>query len=113
MNDPHANATNHNTFDNTALQNRFQFMPDPSRSIIKMTSVLTCAWIGFSGTALGQTAQNISIYTSTARKDCRIVEAGSEDDSGGTRTCRGPAGLVVVVSEGDLRETVSAGRNRK
>ncbi|MGL5166370.1 MAG: hypothetical protein ACRC9K_10840 [Afipia sp.] len=82
-------------------------------SLFKMTLVLACACIGFIGMALGQTAQNISIYTSTAEKDCRIVEAGTADDSGGTRVCRGPAGLVVMVSEGDLRETVSVGRNRK
>ncbi len=92
-------------------------MPDTSpnlfnSSIFKMTLVLACACIGFVGMALGQTAQNISIYTSTAQKDCRIVKAGTADDGGGTRVCRGPANLVVVVSEGDLRETVTVGRNR-
>ncbi len=88
-------------------------MPDTSRSVFKMAVVLAYAYIGLIGMALGQTAQNISITTSTAEKDCRIVEAGTADDSGGTRVCRGPAGLVVVVSKGDLRETVSVGRNRK
>lgn len=82
-------------------------------SLFKMTLVLACVCSGLIGAASGQTAQNISIYTSTAEKDCRIVEAGTADDSGGTRVCRGPAGLVVVVSEGDLRETVTVGRNRK
>lgn len=86
-----------------------------SRSILNMTLALACACacVGFIGTASGQTAQNISITTSTAEKDCRIVEAGTADDGGGTRVCRGPAGLVVMVSEGDLRETVTVGRNRK
>lgn len=75
--------------------------------------MLACACMGAIGTASGQTAQNISITTSTAEKDCRIVEAGNADDGGGTRVCRGPSGLVAVVSEGDLRETVSVGRSRK
>lgn len=88
-------------------------MPGTSRSIFNMTRGLACACISLIGTASGQTAQNISIYTSTAQKDCRIVEAGTADDSGGTRVCKGPAGLVVVISEGDLRETVTVGRNRK
>ncbi|MDO8981344.1 MAG: hypothetical protein Q7V17_19170 [Afipia sp.] len=65
------------------------------------------------GTASGQAAQNISSYSSTAEKDCRKIKDGSADDDGGTRVCPGPAGLVVVVSEGDLRETVSVGRNAK
>jgi hypothetical protein len=88
-------------------------MPLTPSNIFSTTLVLACAGVGVIGTASGQTAQNISIYTSTAEKDCRIVEAGTADDGGGTRVCRGPSGLVVVVSEGDLRETVSVGRNRK
>jgi hypothetical protein len=63
--------------------------------------------------ASAQTAQNISSYTSTAEKDCRKISSGETPDDGGTRFCHGPAGLVVVISESDLRETVSAGRNRK
>lgn len=77
------------------------------------TLMLVCACVGLIGAASGQTAQNISIYTSTAEQDCRLVTAGTADDGGGTRVCRGPAGLVVVVSEGDLRETVTVGRSRK
>lgn len=86
-------------------------MPLTPSNIFSTTLVLACAGVGVSGTASGQTAQNISIYTSTAQKDCRIVEAGTADGGGGTRLCRGPSGLVVVVSEGDLRETVSVGRS--
>lgn len=63
--------------------------------------------------AMAQTAQNVSSFTSTAPKQCRQVGAVHEDDGGGTRVCSGPAGLVVVVSEGDLRETVTVGRTRK
>lgn len=65
------------------------------------------------GAASAQTAQNVSSYTSTAEKDCRKISSSKTIDDGGTRFCHGPAGLVVVVSESDLRETVSAGRNRK
>ena len=58
-------------------------------------------------------ADNIgSIYTSTADKDCRKVSnlKVDGDDYAAERTCRGPAGLVVVKSEDDLRETITVGR---
>jgi hypothetical protein len=53
-----------------------------------------------------------SFYTSTAPKDCRVSSAGNEVDDSTIRVCPGKAGLVVLVSEDDLRETVSVGRNR-
>jgi hypothetical protein len=53
-----------------------------------------------------------SSYTSTAPKDCRVRSAGNGVDDSTIRVCPGKAGLVVVVSEDDLRETVSVGRNR-
>lgn len=88
-------------------------MPGDYRSIVITSLLLVCAHAGLMGTASGQTAQNISSYSSTADKDCRKLRGGSAGDDGGTRICPGPAGLVVMVSEGDLRETVSAGRNAK
>jgi hypothetical protein len=58
-------------------------------------------------------AQTIgSTYTSTAPKDCRVTSAGNGVDDSAIRVCPGKAGLVVLVSEDDLRETVSVGRNR-
>jgi hypothetical protein len=52
-----------------------------------------------------------SSYTSTAPKDCRTV--GKPDENGGTtRVCPGKSGLVVLISEDDLRETVSVGRTK-
>jgi hypothetical protein len=58
-------------------------------------------------------AQTIgSSYTSTAPKDCRVSSAGNGADDSTIRVCPGKAGLVVLVSEDDLRETVSVGRNR-
>jgi len=54
-----------------------------------------------------------STYTSTAPKDCRQIGKPSELDGSTTRVCPGKAGLVVLISEDDLREIVSIGRNRK
>ena len=52
-----------------------------------------------------------SSYTSTAPKDCRMIGSPTARRQP-TRVCPGKAGLVVVISEDDLRETVSVGRNR-
>jgi len=72
--------------------------------------VLFCAG---SGLILPANAQTFgSGYTSTAPKDCRVSDAGNGVDDSATRVCPGKAGLVVLVSEDDLRETVSVGRNR-
>ena len=64
-------------------------------------------------TALDQAgAQSFgSSYTSTAPKNCRRIGKPSELDGGTTRVCPGKAGLVVLIAEDDLRETVSVGRN--
>jgi hypothetical protein len=53
-----------------------------------------------------------SVYTSTAPKDCRAVGAKNGVDDSGTWVCPGLDGWVVLVSEDDLRETISVGRNR-
>ena len=53
-----------------------------------------------------------SSYTSTAPKDCRMIGKPSELDGSTTRFCPGKSGLGVLISEDDLRETVSVGRNR-
>lgn len=78
-------------------------------AVIALTFARTC----LPAEASAQEAQNVSSYTSTAAKDCRQTSKSETADEGGTRLCHGPSGLVVVVSEGDLRETVSAGRSRK
>jgi hypothetical protein len=58
-------------------------------------------------------AQTIgSSYTSTASRDCRVTGARNGVDDSTTRLCPGKAGLVVLVAEDDLRETVSVGRSR-
>jgi hypothetical protein len=66
-----------------------------------------------SGLILPASAQTIgSSYTSTAPRDCRVSSAGNGVDDSTIRVCPGKAGLVVLISEDDLRETVSVGRNR-
>lgn len=56
--------------------------------------------------AIAQPLAGQSTYTSTAEKDCRAAKGGRS-----LRVCPDAAGLSVVISEGDLRETVSAGRS--
>ena len=79
-------------------------------STIVVPLVLIC--FGVIGSAAAQTAQIVSTYTSTAPKDCRALRGGGNSESS-MRACKGPFGLAVVVCEGDLRETVSAGRSVK
>src|SRR5215813_7249851 len=56
-------------------------------------------------------AQTIgSSYTSTAEKACRVRKT---EPDGSISVCPGKAGLIVLVSEDDLRQTVSVGRNQK
>jgi hypothetical protein len=56
-------------------------------------------------------AQSIgSSYTSTAEKDCRITNTGWDSS---VRVCPGKAGLIVLVTEDDLRQTVSISQSRK
>ena len=73
-------------------------------------AALFCAGSGLISPAKAQSFG--SSYTSTAPRDCRVSGAGNGVDDGATRVCPGKAGLVVLVSEDDLRETVSVGRNR-
>jgi hypothetical protein len=65
---------------------------------------------GLIGQANAQTIG--SSYTSTAPRDCRMIGKPSKPDGSTTRVCPGKAGLVLLISEDDLRETVSVGRNR-
>jgi hypothetical protein len=78
--------------------------------IAMAAATLFCAEFGPVSPTNAQTIG--STYTSTAPKDCRVSSAGNGVDDSTIRVCPGKAGLVVVVSEDDLRETVSVGRNR-
>jgi hypothetical protein len=51
-----------------------------------------------------------SSYTSTADRACRLANTGQDSS---VSVCPGKAGLVVLVTEDDLRQTVSVGRSRK
>jgi hypothetical protein len=73
-------------------------------------AALFCASFGLISAANAQTIG--SSYTSTAPKGCHVSSAGNGVDDSTIRVCPGKAGLVVLVSEDDLRESVSVGRNR-
>ena len=54
-----------------------------------------------------------SVYSSTAPKACRVARPGGAPEDSGEWLCPGQDGLVVVVSEMDLRQSVSVGRKYK
>jgi hypothetical protein len=90
----------------------------PRHRIARTTHVtleiaVTALFCASAGLILPANAQTIgSTYTSTAAKHCRATGAGNGVDDSTIRLCPGKAGLVVLVSEDDLRETVSVGRSR-
>jgi hypothetical protein len=80
----------------------------PLRPFIVLAAALFAGAIGLIPPANAQTFS--SSYTSSAEKDCRTV--GKPENGSTTQVCPGKSGLVVVVSEDDLRQTVSVGPNR-
>jgi hypothetical protein len=50
-----------------------------------------------------------SSYTSAAPKDCRTVGKSSDPNGSARQVCPGKSGLIVLISDDDLRETVSVG----
>ena len=50
-----------------------------------------------------------SSYTSSAEKDCRTIGKPGDPNGSTTQVCPGKSGLVVLISEDDLRQTVSVG----
>jgi hypothetical protein len=79
-------------------------------NIMLGTVLLFSASLGLVSPSDAQTFS--SSYTSTAPGSCRVSSAGNGVDDSTIRVCPGKAGLVVVISEDDLRETVSVGRSR-
>jgi hypothetical protein len=73
-------------------------------------AALLCAMSSSLSWANAQTFS--SSYTSTAPRDCRVTSANNGVDDSTIRVCPGKSGLVVLIAEDDLRETVSVGRNR-
>jgi hypothetical protein len=53
-----------------------------------------------------------SSYSSTKAAFCWGTKGEKTVDDNTTRVCRGKVGLVVFVNEGDLRETISVGRDK-
>lgn len=77
---------------------------------VRLAIAVLCASSGSISPTNAQTFG--SSYTSSAPKDCRVSSAANGVDDSTIRVCPGKAGLKVLVSEDDLRETVSVGRNR-
>jgi hypothetical protein len=77
---------------------------------VRLAIAVLCASFGLISPANAQTFG--SSYTSSASKHCRVSSAANGVDDSTIRVCPGKAGFVVLVSEDDLRETVSVGRTR-
>ena len=76
------------------------------------TVIASLVAAAFSSAALAQSIE--SHYTSTAEKACKSVDKAKEGDGDWVvLSCPGRAGLVVSITEDDLRTTVSAGRTIK
>jgi hypothetical protein len=88
----------------------------PMRHIPSTVTIVVTTLTLFATSAamvLQSSAETIgSSYTSTAPKDCRVKSAGNGVDDSTIRVCPGKNGLIVLIAEDDLRETVSVGRNR-
>lgn len=80
------------------------------QSSLFAVTILLCASVS---PLRAQPAEIISTYTSTAKKDCKVIPPAKDDpDPGFEHVCPGMAGFVVTNVEGDLREVVSVGRTR-
>jgi len=88
-------------------QQREQQMRRPYLNII-CAIVLTASASALFSRANAQTFG--SSYTSTREKDCRVTARGQD---GSISACPGKSGLILLVTDDDLRRTVSVGRNRK
>ena len=81
----------------------------PHRQLIVLAAAaLFVAALGLISPTSAQTFS--SSYTLAASKDCRTV--GKPENGSTTQVCPGKSGMVVVISEDDLRQTVSVGPNR-
>jgi hypothetical protein len=83
----------------------------PRRQLIApATAALFAAAFSLISPASAQTFS--SSYTSTAPKDCRTIGKPGGPNGSTTQVCPGKSGLLVLISEDDLRQTVSIGPNR-
>src|SRR5215470_5845576 len=86
----------------------------PMRAIPSTVTIVVTTLVATSAAlVLQSSAETIgSSYTSTVPKDCRVKSAGNGVDDSTIRVCPGKNGLIVLIAEDDLRETVSVGSNR-
>src|ERR1700754_1856443 len=80
------------------------------RDALKVTLAIIIMTAAPGGIASARDQSSGSSYTSTAEKDWRV--ASSARDASVT-VCPGNAGLIGIVTEDDLPQPVSVGRNRK
>jgi hypothetical protein len=85
-------------------------VPHHRQLIVPAATVLFAAASGMISPANAQTFS--SSYTSTAPKDCRTIGKPGGLNGSTTQVCPGKSGLVVLITEDDLRQTVSIGPNR-
>ena len=80
--------------------------------MLRLNVTLAAAFVTAVPALIGSAAAQSfgSSYTSTAEKDCRIENTGQVSSAS---VCPGKAGLIVLLTEDDLRQAVSVGRNRK
>ena len=73
------------------------------------------AAVAFAAIASAASAQDFaSLYSSTAARNCKQIDAAKNGEGEWTVwLCAGIGGRVVLVSEDDLRTTVSIGRSRE
>jgi hypothetical protein len=84
------------------------------RNMLLKIATIALALGAFAGDA--QAEELVSQYTSADVKKCRkfhSVKIDAETEHAAAWVCKGLAGYVVVVSEDDLRTTVSVGRTIK
>jgi len=86
-----------------------RYIPSPVTIVVTALTLFAAS----AALVLQSNAETISSsYTSTAPKDCRVRSADNGVDDSTIRVCPGKNGLIVLISEDDLRESVSVGRNR-
>src|SRR5215470_11415882 len=80
-------------------------------SQIRMTLAVALVAAAFGSHASAQSVFGSS-YSSTKGVNCWGTKGEKTVDDNTTRVCRGKVGLVVFVNEGDMRETISVGRDK-
>jgi hypothetical protein len=76
---------------------------------ITLGAALVAAALGAQASAAGVFG---STFSSTKAVNCWGINGEKQVDDNTTRVCRGKLDLVVFVNEGDMRETISVGRDK-